>query len=108
MLMLMLMLMLHQHCDEGGETSWLQYECHNNRRFENMVLPATVTSPQREVLKRLLELLQVALHRDNHFIQDFKQIFELPQKEFKTKKLVIIAVQPRGEHTRHFNQKINL
>ena len=79
-----------------------------NRRFENMVLPDTTTGPQREVLRRLLRQVQTALHRDNPFVKDFKQILELPQEEFETKKLVISAVQPRGEHARRYNQQINL
>ena len=76
-------------------------------RFGNMVLPSSVTSSQREVLKSLLERVQMAIHRENPFVSDFKQILELPIEQFDTKKIVITAKQPTGEHARRYNQQVN-
>ena len=50
-------------------------------RFENMQVPASMSEKQRSILKENLRTVQKCLHSVNPFINDFKQILEIPSSE---------------------------
>ena len=42
-------------------------------------------------------------------MRDFKQIIEIPAEDLEHGKIIISAkAKPRGEHTRRYNEQINL
>ena len=77
-------------------------------RFNNMVLPTNISIQERTVLQELLQRIQDCLHEVNPFIQDFKQIMEIPEEEIANGVLVISAKAPTGEHARRYNAQTNL
>ena len=69
-------------------------------RFNNMVLPNNISIQERTVLQALLQRIQDCLHKVNPFIQDFKQIMEIPDEDMANGVIVISAKAPTGEHAR--------
>ena len=81
----------------------------SNQRFENMVIPTSVSTPQKEIIKDLLECIQQVLHKENPFVRDFKQIIGIPQDELTNGRIVISAKNtPVNEHPRRYNAQTNL
>ena len=77
-------------------------------RFRNMQLPVSLSNAQKLTLGNKLEMVQQILHDCNPFIQDFKQIMEIPEDEISIGKIVISAKNPSGEHSRRYNEQTNL
>ena len=78
-------------------------------RFKNMVIPANMSHAQKRVIENILTKIQKLLHNLNPFVQDFKQVIEIPIEEFGHGKIVISAkARPTGEHKRRYNTQINL
>ena len=77
-------------------------------RFENMVVPTSLSNAQKAILKDLLQNVQEVLHQVNPFVKDFKQIIELPDEEISEGKIVISAKTPIDEHPRRYNTPTNL
>ena len=74
-----------------------------------MTIQDSMKLPQKEMLKDLLERVQKILHFNNPFVQDFKQVIEIPIEELQLGKIVISAKhQPSGEHKRRYNEQLNL
>ena len=68
-----------------------------------------MSNSQKKVLEGVLEKVQNSLHAHNPFIQDFKQIMEIPAEDLANGKLVISAKnRPTGEHERRYNAQLNL
>lgn len=78
------------------------------QRFQNMSIPASMSSKQREVLKSVVETVQDAIHAVNPFTADFKQILEIPEENLTDGKVVISAKGPATEHERRYNLPTNL
>ena len=90
-------LYLHDPLLESGE------------RFKNMTIPANMSAAQKKILEKILFKIQTALHEHNPFVKDFKQVIEIPAKDLKEGKIVISAkARPKGQHTRRYNEQINL
>ena len=79
-----------------------------NQRFANMVVPGSMSSSQKSILKNLLQNVQEILHQVNPFVQDFKQIIEIPEEDIAEGKIVISAKTPANEHARRYNAPTNL
>ena len=100
--------------EEGEQPRFVQLYVNDpsletTNRFQNMVLPSTVTAQEKQYLAAILETVQGAIHQHNPFIQDFKQIMEIPDSELQEMKIVISASQrPQGEHERRYNTQTNL
>ena len=73
-----------------------------------MTLPSDISIQEKTVLQDLLQRIQNCLHEVNPFIQDFKQIMEIPDADIAHGKLVISAKAPTGEHARRYNAQTNL
>ena len=80
----------------------------SSQRFENMVIPSNMSSPQKALLKESLQIAQDEIHQHNPFVQDFKQILEMPENELADGKIVITAKTPVHEHERRYNAPTNL
>ena len=100
---------------EDGETPrFSQLYCidktlEETQRFENMILSSSVTNSQKQKLKDLLKMIQNVIHEHNPFVNDFKQILEMPAEELKHGKIVISAkAKPANEHPRRYNAPTNL
>ena len=78
------------------------------QRFENMVIPSSMSDRQKSILRDLLQNVQDVLHQVNPFVQDFKQIMEIPEEEITEGKIVISAKTPANEHVRRYNAPSNL
>ena len=83
-------------------------ELENTQRFNNMILPASVTKSQKIKLKEILDEVQSEIHRVNPFVSDFKQILEIEDEELVGGKLILSARAPRTEHSRRYNLQANL
>ena len=77
-------------------------------RFENMVVPTSLSNSQKAILKDLLQNVQDVLHQVNPFVRDFKQIIDLPEQDVAEGKIVISAKTPVGEHPRRYNTPTTL
>ena len=77
-------------------------------RFGRMHLPSSVTHNERLKLRGMLGMVQDVLHQHNPFVQDFKQVMEIPEEELVNGKIVISAKAPSGEHLRRYNMQLNL
>ena len=80
----------------------------NTQRYENMVLPTSVSNSDRINLKRILDVIQNVMHQNNPFISDFKQILELSDEDLADGKIVVSAKKPTNEHARRYNLQTNL
>jgi hypothetical protein len=79
------------------------------QRFENMYIPASMSEPQKKMLEKILKKIQKALHKNNPFIKDFKQIMEITAENLPEGKIIISAKpRPSGEHARRYNEQLNL
>ena len=78
------------------------------QRFNNMEIPRNISNSHKNILKELLLIAQQSLHANNPFIQDFKQIIELPVDEVLNGRIVISAKAPNNEHERRYNLQTNL
>ena len=78
------------------------------QRFQNMSIPASMSSKQRDVLKSVVETVQDAIHAVNPFTADFKQVLEIPEEDLTDGKVVISAKGPSTEHERRYNLPTNL
>ena len=79
-----------------------------SQRFENMVVPTSLSNSQKALLKDLLQEIQTMIHEVNPFVRDFKQIIEMPENEVAEGKIVITAKTPVNEHARRYNAPTNL
>ena len=79
-----------------------------NQRFENMVVPSSLSRSQKVLLKDLLKDIQTILHEVNPFVRDFKQIIDMPENEIAEGRIVITAKTPVNEHARRYNAPTNL
>ena len=77
-------------------------------RYNNMSIPQNTSEQNRLILREVLEIIQTVLHDVNPFVQDFKQIIEMPDEEIGRGKIVICAKAPTGQHARRYNQQSNL
>ena len=78
-------------------------------RFQNMTIPANMSSVQKKMIKEILEELQLELQKHNPFVQDFMQVIEIPPENLEHGKIVISAKnRPLGEHARRYNEQLNL
>ena len=98
---------------EGEEPKFAQLYVYDaaletDTRFGRMHLPGSVTNHQRLELRGMLGMVQEVLHQHNPFIQDFKQVMEIPEEELTNGKIVISAKAPSGEHPRRYNLQSNL
>ena len=80
----------------------------SSARFENMVLPTSLSSNQKDLLKEVLLTVQSDLHQKNPFVKDFLQIMEIPEDEIANGQIVISAKKPSNEHKRRYNSPTNL
>ena len=81
-------------------------EC--DQRFLNMKIPGTTSNAQKNILKELLQVVQDTLHEVNPYVQDFKQIIDMPPDLIGEGKIVISAKGPSNEHARRYNAPTNL
>ena len=79
-----------------------------SQRFSNMNVPSTMSVSQKAILRYLLQEVQAVLHQVNPYVQDFKQILELPEEDIADGKIVITAAKPNNEHARRYNAPTNL
>ena len=78
-------------------------------RFANMSLPTNITRRERDIMKKLLEKVQNIIHQHNPYVKDFKQILEMPERDFQQGKIIISAkAKPKGAHERVYNVERNL
>ena len=100
--------------DEGEIPRFVQLYVHDSsletsQRFKNMYIPTNMSQPQRNKLERILNTVQEALHTNNPFIKDFKQIMEIGEEQLPEGKIVISAKsRPSGEHAHRYNEQLNL
>ena len=81
----------------------------SGERFKNMTIPANMSDPQKKILEKFLIKIQTVLHLHNPFVKDFKQVIEIPAEDLEHGKIVISSkAKPREEHTRRYNEQINL
>ena len=74
-----------------------------------MSIPENISTTPKQILKDVLQVVQKALDKHNHFIRDFKQIIDIPTEELGEGKLIISAKKrPVGEHERRYNIQTNL
>ena len=98
---------------DGEEPRFAQLYVHDSdlessTRFNRMYLPNSVSNTQKITLGEKLEMVQQLLHDCNPFVQDFKQVMDIPDDELSNGKIVISAKNPRGEHSRRYNEQTNL
>ena len=77
-------------------------------RYNNMTIPQNTSEQDKLILREVLEIIQTVLHEVNPFVQDFKQIIEIPDEEIANGKIVICAKAPSGQHVRRYNLQTNL
>ena len=77
------------------------------QRFENLVIPGTLSITQKEELRKVLKTLQDLLHKHNPFIQDFKMIMELGDNIAEGKIVISAQEKPTEEHSRRYNAPTN-
>ena len=77
-------------------------------RYNNMTIPQNTSEQDKLILREVLEIIQTTLHEVNPFVQDFKQIVEMPDEEIANGKIVICSKAPSGQHTRRYNPQTNL
>ena len=65
-----------------------------------MIILNNISIQERTVFQELLQRIQDCLHKVNPFIQDFKQIMEIPDEDIANGVIVISAKAPTGEHAR--------
>ena len=49
-----------------------------------------MSKPQRKMLEQILKTVQKALHKNNPFIKDFKQILEISEEELPQGKIEMV------------------
>ena len=80
----------------------------STQRYQNMVIPNSLTRNQRNLLQESLQTVQSVIHQHNPFVKDFKQILEMPNEAIADGKIVITAKTPNNEHERRYNAPTNL
>ena len=81
----------------------------NAKRFERMSLPRNMSQNNMNLMKRILNNVQQVIHETNPFVQDFKQVLEIPEEELQDGKIIISAdARPAGGHARVYNAQENL
>ena len=94
---------------DGSPPVFAQLYCHDpaletTQRFENMTIPAGLSSRKKETLKKILKEMQELIKRENPFVKDFLMILELPDEDVLDGKLVISeSAKPANEHERRYN-----
>lgn len=78
-------------------------------RIANMHMPASISGQETMFIREIVEILQTELRQHNPFVQDFRQIMDIPDNELQDGQLVISAkARPQGEHARRYNPQTNL
>ena len=81
----------------------------NTIRVQNMNLPSSLSSKQKESITKTMKKLQELMLEVNPFVKDFLQICEIPDEEIREGKLVISCkARPEGQHERRYNEYQNL
>ena len=99
---------------EGEKPCFAQLYVHDpsletGLRLSGMTIPAGTSTRQKKILQEVLVKVQNDLHQFNPFVQDFKQIVDIPETELGEAKIVISAkARPSGEHERRYNEQVNL
>ena len=79
------------------------------QRFKNMYIPANVSHNHKQQLEGILTSVQQALHTNNPFVRDLKQIMEIGEEQLPQGKIIISnKSRPTGEHARRYNEQLNL
>ena len=73
-----------------------------------MSIPSSTSKAQKIVLRQVLKVVQDAIHENNPYIKDFKQILEMSDEAISEGKIVISAKGPSNEHARRYNVPTNL
>ena len=100
--------------EEGEIPRFVQLYVHDTsletaQRFKNMYIPANVSHTHKQQLGEILTTVKEALHANNPFIKDFKQIIEIGEEQLPQGKIIISAKsRPTGEHARRYNEQLNL
>ena len=78
-------------------------------RFANMNLPVGMKPNEKEIMKKLMETVQKAIHQHNPYVHEFKQVLEIPDEDLGEGKIVISATaRPQDGHNRVYNVQANL
>ena len=98
---------------DGERPRYVQLYVHDpalehTRRFENLMLPTNMPQSHVAIMKDLLQVAQEEIHANNPYVQDFKQIMDIPAEEIADGMIVITAKEPYNEHARRYNQQVNL
>ena len=93
--------------DDGSKPVFAQLYTHDphletTQRFENMVLPAGVSSKQKATIKCILEELESEIKQVNPFVRDFLMIKEMPNVQ-EGKLVISASAKPVKEHSRRYN-----
>ena len=94
---------------DGSRPKFAQLYCldpalETTQRFQNMTIPADLSSSKKEKLKKLLKEMQDMIKRENPFVKDFLMILELEDEDILGGKLVISeSAKPAEEHARRYN-----
>ena len=86
-------------------------EMESIQRFNNMYLPKEVarSAQKKGIMKDLLQIVQRQVHDHNPFVQEFKQVLEIPEGELGEGKVIISAkAKPQEGHSRVYNAPVNL
>ena len=100
--------------EEGEIPRFVQLYVHDPsletaQRFKNMYIPANVSLTHKQQLEGILTSVQQALHANNPYVRDFKQIMEIGEEQLPQGKIVISAKsRPTEEHARRYNEQLNL
>ena len=77
-------------------------------RFANMHLPKNMNQTDKNKMKKLLNIVQNAIHQHNPYVQEFKQVVEFPYEELENGRVVISAsARPENGHARIYNAQTN-
>ena len=81
----------------------------NTQRVANMNLPKSLSSKQKETIKKVIEKLQDVMKQVNPYVKDFMHICEIPEEDIKEGKLGLSCKErPKGSHARTYNKQTNL
>ena len=77
-------------------------------QIANINLPNKISLDDQNTLKKLLQTVQQVMHQINPFINDFKQILEIPDEDLSGGKVVIsAAAKPTEGHPQVYNVQQN-
>ena len=87
----------------------LDPQLERTERFNKLSLPAGMSEIDKNGMRSILEEVQGAIHDNNPYVQDFKQILDLPEEDLDDGKIVISAsARPAEGHARVYNAQENL